>query len=134
MFDVIMFETCFINELLPFIECTYRTTGTRDGRAIMGVSGGGQGSLRHVLKYPELFRAIISMAGALDDSEANWQTEEPQLVAAMFNGDGHAFDQQLAHSVVVQNQAAIRANPPGYACIAGLPTPNFPLTKQWISN
>jgi S-formylglutathione hydrolase FrmB len=126
MFDVIMFETVFINELLPFIECTYRTTGTRDGRAITGGSGGGQGGLRHVFKYPDLFRAMVSLAGALDDNEANARTEEPQLVAAMFNGDGHAFDQQLAHSVVVQNQDAIRANPPKIRMYCGTADGLFP--------
>jgi endo-1,4-beta-xylanase len=129
MFGVVMFETYFINELLPLIECTYRTIGTRDGRAITGFSGGGQGSLRHIFKYPNLFRAVVTTAAAIDDSEANWQTEEPQLVAAMFNGDGHAFDQQLAHSVLIQNQDAIRANPPKIRMYCGTADPLFPFNQ-----
>ena len=57
-------ETWIVRELLPHIDKQYRTTGTAAGRAITGFSMGGDGSIRLATKYPELFCAAASMAGA----------------------------------------------------------------------
>jgi enterochelin esterase-like enzyme len=42
MSGIEMFESQFVNELIPFIDANYRTRASRDGRAIMGFSGGGR--------------------------------------------------------------------------------------------
>ena len=62
-------ETAFINDLMPHVEKTYRTINTRDGRVIGGLSMGGYGALRFVLKYPEKFQAAALLSPAIYSTE-----------------------------------------------------------------
>src|SRR5215831_8892763 len=110
MSGIEMFESQFINELIPFIDANYRTNASRDGRAIMGFSGGGQGALRLAFKYPALFSSVEGMSGAVDDNASNVAVNEPQLLAAMFNGDANAFDVQTANGQAKADQANIIAS------------------------
>lgn len=48
-------ETVFVKELIPHIDRTWRTWGTREGRALEGYSQGGRGATRILFKHPELF-------------------------------------------------------------------------------
>src|SRR5262245_20305414 len=107
MSGIEMFESQFINELIPFIDANYRTRASRDGRAIMGFSGGGQGALRLAFKYPALFSSVEGMSGAVDDNASNVAVNEPQLLAAMFNGDANAFDAQTANGQAKADRANI---------------------------
>jgi endo-1,4-beta-xylanase len=52
-------ETTFVDELIPFIDTTYRTIARRDGRALQGFSMGGGGSLRIAAKHPDLFSSVV---------------------------------------------------------------------------
>lgn len=61
----VMGETLIIKELMPAVDARYRTVATREGRALAGFSMGGGGSIRLALKYPELFCAAGSWAGAM---------------------------------------------------------------------
>lgn len=61
----VMGETLIIKELVPLIDRTYRTQVRREGRTITGFSMGGGGAVRLALKYPDLFSAAGSWAGAL---------------------------------------------------------------------
>jgi len=110
MSGIEMFESQFINELIPFIDANYRTRASRDGRAIMGFSGGGQGALRLAFKYPALFSSVEGMSGAVDDNASNVAVNEPQLLAAMFNGDANAFDVQTANGQAQADRANIIAS------------------------
>ncbi len=56
-------ETILVDELVPFIDRTYRTIVSRDARIIEGFSMGGYGAGRLGLKYSDKFRAL-SMYGA----------------------------------------------------------------------
>ena len=75
-------ETWIVQELIPYIDQHYRTLGTRVGRAAMGYSMGGGGSVRLAMKHPDLFGAVAAMAGAFgggpgsqpDDSALAWST------------------------------------------------------------
>jgi enterochelin esterase-like enzyme len=51
-------ESVFVKELIPHIDATYRTWGTREGRALEGFSQGGRGTTRIMFKYPELFVSV----------------------------------------------------------------------------
>jgi endo-1,4-beta-xylanase len=51
-------ETVFVKEVVPHIDRTYRTWGTREGRALEGYSQGGRGTTRIMFKYPELFLSV----------------------------------------------------------------------------
>ncbi len=51
-------ESVFVKEVVPHIDATYRTWGTREGRALEGYSQGGRGTTRIMFKHPELFLSV----------------------------------------------------------------------------
>ena len=57
-------ESALIKDLLPKIESNYRVNNNWKHRMIGGMSAGGYGSLRLILKYPELFQTAILMSPA----------------------------------------------------------------------
>jgi enterochelin esterase-like enzyme len=58
-------ETAFVRDLIPFVDATYRTIASRDGRVVGGYSMGGYGALRYSIAYPELFAASIVLSPAV---------------------------------------------------------------------
>ncbi|MEM7476488.1 MAG: alpha/beta hydrolase-fold protein [Planctomycetota bacterium] len=50
-----MGEDVFIKELIPHVDATYRTVADRSGRGIEGFSQGGRGTMRIIMKHPDLF-------------------------------------------------------------------------------
>lgn len=62
-------ETAFIEDLMPHVEKTYRTINAREGRVIGGLSMGGYGAVRFVLKYPEKFQAAALLSPAIYNPE-----------------------------------------------------------------
>lgn len=60
------FESSFINEFITAVETKYGISGSRETRAIAGLSMGGFGSLKFALKRPDLFIFAGSMSGAFD--------------------------------------------------------------------
>lgn len=58
-------ETAFFEDLIPYIDTTYRTIAQREGRAIAGYSMGGYGALRYALAYPEVFAGAIVLSPAV---------------------------------------------------------------------
>ena len=59
----VMAETMIIKELIPLIDARFRTQAAPFGRAIEGMSMGGNGSLKLALKYPEMFGSVVAIAG-----------------------------------------------------------------------
>lgn len=72
-------ETYHVKELIPFVDARYRTTGTRAGRAIAGLSMGGFGALSYASRHPDRFVAASTWSGAVN-------TNNPSLLAS------HALD------------------------------------------
>lgn len=60
------FETYVINELIPYIDNTFRTIPDKYFRAITGLSMGGHGALWLAIRHPELFGAAGSMSGGVN--------------------------------------------------------------------
>jgi enterochelin esterase-like enzyme len=85
-------ETAVVEDLIPEVERRYRAIHDRFGRVIGGESMGGYGSLRFILKYPELFAAAALF------SPAAYVPEPPPNSAARrvppFQTDGH-FDPEV---------------------------------------
>ena len=54
-------ETMFITEFVPMIDAKFRTVASRDGRALLGFSMGGSGTLRFVLGHPDVFESGVSL-------------------------------------------------------------------------
>jgi enterochelin esterase-like enzyme len=51
-------------ELIPHVDSHYRTQPAPFGRAIEGMSMGGNGALKLALKYPEMFGNVLAIAGS----------------------------------------------------------------------
>jgi S-formylglutathione hydrolase FrmB len=56
-------ETFHINQLLPWVDANFNTSGTRTGRAIAGLSMGGFGALKYGGEHPDKFSAVASFSG-----------------------------------------------------------------------
>jgi S-formylglutathione hydrolase FrmB len=59
--------TYHIGELIPWIDGHYRTTATRNTRAIAGLSMGGFGAISYAARFPELFVSAATFSGAVDN-------------------------------------------------------------------
>jgi Predicted esterase len=60
------YETYITKELINFIDSSYNTFKSRNGRAISGLSMGGHGALYLSIKHQDIFGAAGSMSGGLD--------------------------------------------------------------------
>jgi len=56
-----------IGELIPWIDSHYRTTATRNTRAIAGLSMGGFGAISYAARFPGLFVSAATFSGAVDN-------------------------------------------------------------------
>jgi len=59
------YEDFFIQELIPFIEKTYKVKSEKRYRGIAGLSMGGYGALLYGLKYPKLFAAAAPLSAVV---------------------------------------------------------------------
>ena len=70
-------ETFHTKELVPWVDSRYRTIRSRTGRAVVGISQGGFGSMSYAARHPDLYGAAASFSGAVDI----WQGAQCQLGA-----------------------------------------------------
>ncbi|MBI3857832.1 MAG: esterase family protein, partial [Planctomycetes bacterium] len=57
------FEELVVNDLVPMIDCVYRTIAKRESRAIAGLSMGGGQAVRIGLGHLDLFGSVASLSG-----------------------------------------------------------------------
>lgn len=70
------YEDMFFEELIPYIEKTYRTRNSKEFRAIAGLSMGGYGSLLYSLHRPDYFSACVPLSAAIfDDTRMNFRSQ-----------------------------------------------------------
>ncbi|MFC1786344.1 alpha/beta hydrolase-fold protein [Candidatus Neomarinimicrobiota bacterium] len=62
-----LFEDYIAFDVIDYIDSKYKTIPSKDNRAIMGHSMGGEGSMRIALKHPELYSGVASHSGVLSD-------------------------------------------------------------------
>ncbi len=60
------YETYVAEELVQWVDKTYKTIKSRNGRAITGLSMGGHGALYLALRHQNVFGAAGSMSGGVD--------------------------------------------------------------------
>jgi S-formylglutathione hydrolase FrmB len=60
------YETYVSKELVQFIDKNYKTIKSRTGRAISGLSMGGQGAMYLAFRHQDVFGAVGSMSGGVD--------------------------------------------------------------------
>lgn len=61
----INYEDMFFNELIPYIEETYKVRSGKQYRAISGLSMGGYGSFLYTLHHPDYFVACAPLSAAV---------------------------------------------------------------------
>jgi enterochelin esterase-like enzyme len=83
-------ESIIIRELIPHIDCSYRTRATREGRLLEGFSMGGFGAARLGFKYPDLFGGISLLAAALHNEQTIQERTAP-IFQKVFGGDEEYF-------------------------------------------
>ncbi len=62
----VRYETFVAKELVEYIDANYKTTPTRQARAISGFSMGGHGALYLAIRHQDVFGAAGSMSGGVD--------------------------------------------------------------------
>ncbi|MFE9563188.1 alpha/beta hydrolase [Streptomyces sp. NPDC006487] len=65
--------TWMAEDVPDFAKANFRTFTSRDGWAFMGSSSGGFGALKHVLKYPDRFKAAIASGVDTAPDSPLWQ-------------------------------------------------------------
>ncbi|TVR44763.1 MAG: esterase family protein [Bacteroidia bacterium] len=73
------YETHITAEVVPFVDEHYRTVADPAGRAITGLSMGGQGALYLATRHPHLFGAAGSMSGAVHMDINGWDLPEEDI-------------------------------------------------------
>ncbi|ULQ52732.1 alpha/beta hydrolase [Flavihumibacter fluvii] len=84
------YEDMFINELIPFIDSTYRTRPKKEFRGISGLSMGGHGALLYAMHHPDLFTACAAFSSAIfsDEYLANMPDKDyNRTFAELFSGN-----------------------------------------------
>lgn len=109
-------ETAIVQEIIPYIDATFRTKAEGEHRFIQGFSMGGFGALKLIGRYPELFAKAISFDGALH----NWTTFSflrADIAAEMFNSNQTHFEatadpvlQLLSNQSLFQHNKRIHLN------------------------
>jgi len=59
------YEDHIIKDVIPYIDRTFSTIQSRNGRVLGGLSMGGYGAVRLALKFPDLFCSAVSHSGAV---------------------------------------------------------------------
>lgn len=75
-------ETFHTRELVQWVDGRYRTVRARTGRAIVGISQGGFGSMSYAARHPGLYGAAASFSGAT----SIWAGAECRVVAPLLVG------------------------------------------------
>jgi putative tributyrin esterase len=103
------FETLIVRDVVGFVDRTFQTIPTREGRVIAGLSMGGYGALKLALKHPDLFCAAVSHSGAVEmasrplDAENEWDRER----IPVFGPDPQGGDNDLT-ALVTRSDPATR--------------------------
>lgn len=61
------YEDFFFNEFVPEVERRYNAGGSKEQRAVMGLSMGGGGSVVYCQRHPDLFSSCYAMSAWLDE-------------------------------------------------------------------
>lgn len=93
------FETYVSRELTAYIDKSYRTISSPDGRAITGFSMGGHGGLWLGINNPDVFGACGSMSGGVDirPFPNNWNMKDRLGIYSQNKNiwDNHTVTEQL---------------------------------------
>ncbi len=81
------YEDYVIDEIVPYIDRTYRTIAGPEGRGVFGKSSGGYGSIMLGMKHPEVFGAVACHSGDMA-FELCYQPDFPKFLNAIQKAGG----------------------------------------------
>lgn len=95
------YETFVAEELVAWVDATYRTRADRTGRAITGLSMGGHGALWLAIRHQETFGAVGSTSGGVDirPFPKNWNMSER---LGTIEENPHYWEQYTVTNIVEQ--------------------------------
>ena len=105
----ILVETTLIEELIPFVDGTYRTIAKIGGRALEGFSMGGNGALKLAFKYPGLFSSVVTYGGSFHDLKSISENR-PSVFEKMFGGNSDYYQKNSVYELARHNYLKIRKN------------------------
>jgi S-formylglutathione hydrolase FrmB len=59
-------ETYHVGQLIPWVDSHFRTIASRSGRALAGLSMGGDGAIKYAARHPDMFVSASAYSGAVD--------------------------------------------------------------------
>jgi enterochelin esterase-like enzyme len=82
------YEDFFFNELVPYVEKTYRIKSDKHYRAVAGLSMGGDGSFTYALHHPEMFSSACPLSAGtgpltLEDARSRITKEHPNIADSL---------------------------------------------------
>lgn len=92
------YQTYLAEEVIPFVDETFRTIPERDKRAVVGKSSGGFGALRLGMDRPELVSVIGSHAGDAAFEISMRPMLTPAAIAIDRAGGVNAFCEKMAET------------------------------------
>jgi endo-1,4-beta-xylanase len=101
-------ETVVVKELIPHIDATCRTYGTRRMRAVEGFSMGGFGALHLGFKYPELFGTVTALAHAPIRPDSGWPKVDRVWKTGPLAGNLEYFRENDPFQLLEKNAESIR--------------------------
>ena len=109
------YEDMFFEELIPYMEKTYRIRSNKESRAIAGLSMGGYGSFLYSLHHPDMFCACAPLSAAVFDDtvmEARKNKSHKDLFNRLFGpGDEHWQQKQCFEDPVRLESKRLTQNP-----------------------
>lgn len=101
-------ENVIIKDLVPHIDKTYRTLGTREGRALEGFSMGGHGALHLAFKHADLFGAVTALGPALIEPNSGAKNVERVYQEGAYKGDEAYWRAHDPLTLAEKHAAALR--------------------------
>ncbi len=116
-------STGILDDLIPYVDSTYRTINDKSGRAIQGFSMGGFGAVVNGFRAPELFSSVLIWDGALHD----WNTlsNHRESIANKMFGTEQYFEK---HSPYFMTET-VKDNDPALFMVVG----NMEATRDFAS-
>ncbi|MBD0376183.1 MAG: esterase family protein [Flavisolibacter sp.] len=108
------YEDFFFQELMPYVEKTYRIKGEKRYRAVAGLSMGGGGSFIYALHHPELFAVACPLSAAtgpvtLEDAKTQYSRNNPGLADATIQNYYNQYSVlQLINNMPDSSKKAVR--------------------------
>ena len=108
------YEDFFFQELIPFIEKTYRAKTDKKYRAISGLSMGGGGTFMYALHHPELFSAACPLSASvgpltMEEASTRLKRQNPDVTDAQVSKYFSSLSAlELVNNVLEDQKKAVR--------------------------